>query len=230
MSYVYFVPSKRLFPACFQEEFLGLELLRVELPRRRGAVRRILRRLERAGVTRALNLPTLPRYPEPCPRAVATAPLYHHRAAELALWDMHRRGLTPERSVVALRGRSWTAVIARAADALAPRVKGLSLCLDRPEAERAAAAALLERWGVGVLHGEGDVTLCFTPADSAGGRLLLGEDRPTVEGLAWRWQGGALPEGVPADALLTVLEQRGRVDWAEILPESRAESEQITGN
>ena len=222
MSYVYFVPSKRLFPACFREEFQGLELLRVELPRRRGAARRVLRRLARAGLTRALNLPPLNRYPEPCPRAVETAELYHRKAAELALWALERRGLAPEQSVVGLRGRVWTAALSRCADTLAPRVKGLALHLERPEAERAAAAELLERWGVGVLHGEGAVTLCFTPAEPAEGRLLLGGDRPAVEGLVWRWLGSDLPPGAPADALLTVLARRGRVDWAEIVPEGRA--------
>ena len=218
MSYAYFVSARRLLPACYREEFLGVELLRVELPPRRGTIRRVLRRLAKAGVTHSLNLPPLPAYPEPCPRAVETAALYRRKAAALALWALDQRGLSPEAQVEGLRGRAWTADLRRAADVLAPRVKSLALCLEREGTEQTAAADLLERWGVGVLHGEGAVTLCFSPAPPGEGRLLLGEDRPCVEGLTWRWQGGKLPPGAPADALLTVLSRRGRIGWEELVP------------
>lgn len=215
MRCAYFVPARRLFPACYREEVSGVELIRVELPRRKGAARRMLRRLARSGVDRSLNLPKLPVYPEPCPRLVETGTLYRRKAAGLALRALCRQGLTPEHSVVGLRGRCWTTDLARAAEELLPRVRSLALDLERPEEQRKGEQQLLERWGVSVLQGEGAVTVCFSPAQPGAGRLLLGGDRPEVEGLVWRWRGGTLPEDAAADALLALLLRLGRIGWEE---------------
>jgi hypothetical protein len=213
VKYAYFVPARRLFSACYEEEVQGLSLLRVELPRRRGAQRRILRRLGRMGVNWVLNLPELSSYPEHCPRLVETGELYRRRGGAVALWALERRGLAAEESVVGLRSRRWTPWLERLAVELAQRVRGLALCLEQGEEE--AGRALLERCGVPVFHGEGDVTLCYAPAEPDSARLLLAGPRPRVEGLAWRWSGGEFPEGAPADALLCVLAQRGSISWEE---------------
>lgn len=216
MRCVWFTRARRLFPACFRDEFVGVELLRLELPRRKGAARRTLRRLARAGVTCALNLPELDRYPQPCPRPVETGELYRRKAAALALWSLRQRGLDSARCVVGLRARSWNAALEHAAAELVPRVKGLALCLERPQAQQEAEERLFQRWGVPILHGEGDVTVCLSPAQPGEGRLLLGGDWPRVEGLVWRWRGGELPPGAPADALLCVLLRRGQLGYEEI--------------
>lgn len=216
MRCAYFVRGRRLFPACFREQVPGLELLRVELPRRKGAARRVLRRLARSGVVRALNLPGLDRYPVPCPRLVETGELYRRKAAELALWDLRRRGLDPAACVVGLQARHWSAALERTAAQLVPRVKGLALVLRQPEAQRLAAAELFRRWGVPVLQGAGDVTLCFAPEPPGPNRLLLGEERPRVEGLHWRCRGAELPREAPEDALVCVLLELGCIGWEEV--------------
>lgn len=213
MRYAYFVPVRRLLPACYEEEVQGFSLLRVELPRRRGPQRRILRSLGRWGVSQALNLPELPSYPENCPRLVETWELYRRRGGALALWALECRGLAAEESVVGFRARRWTSWLERVTGELAQRVRGLALCLEQGEEE--AARVLLERYGLPVFHGEGDVTLCYAPAQPDSCRLLLDGPRPKVDGLDWRWSGGGLPEGTPADALLCVMAQRGCIPWEE---------------
>lgn len=216
MRAAYFADGSAVWVRCWEEEVLGLALLRVELPRyRRGAARRLLRKVRRLGPV--LNLPSLRSYPLWCPRPVETAPLYRAKAAELALWLLRRNAQAPERSVVGLRCRRWTAELERCAARLAPRVRGLALCLDTAEEEARAEQVLLQRFGLPVLHGEGDVCLCFAPAEAGARRLLLGTPWPVVEGVRWGWTGGTLPEQVPAAALLTLLVQRGTLSWEEVV-------------
>jgi hypothetical protein len=150
---------------------------------------------------------------------VETAPLYRARAAELALGLLRRRGLAPERSVVGLRSRRWSRELERVASALAPQVRGLALRLDSPGAELRAEEYLRGEFGLPVFQGEGDLCLCFSSAEPAPDRVLLGVERPVIEGLRLGWSGGSLPEQVPRAALLTLLAQRGRISWEEILLE-----------
>lgn len=220
MRVPYFAPRSGLWVRCWEESVLDLELLRVELPRcRKGAGKRVLRRLYRGGFRTVLELPPgcvcSERYPAP----VETAPLYRARAAELALGLLRRRGLAPERSVVGLRSRRWSRELERVASALAPQVRGLALRLDSPGAELRAEEYLRGEFGLPVFQGEGDLCLCFSPAEPAPDRVLLGVERPVIEGLRLGWSGGSLPEQVPRAALLTLLAQRGRISWEEILLE-----------
>ncbi len=218
MRVPYYVQGRGLWVRCWEEEVLGLELLRVELPRcRPGAARRVQRWLFRAGYRRVLNPPPGRPCSGPCPKPVETAPLYRARGAEVALCLLQQRGLEPERCVVGLRCRRWNRDLERIASALAPQVRGLALCLESQSAELRAEAFLRRSFGLPVFQGEGDICICFTPAPDAPGRVLLGTPRPDVKGLRLGWAGGALPEDVPRAALLTLLAQEGRIGWEEIL-------------
>jgi hypothetical protein len=210
--YAYFVPGKGLWPRLFEESLQALPLLRVELSRFRSVPsRRLIRRLRRSGVKGFLNGPEWL-------SLVTTAPLYRRKAAQLALAVLEGRGLEPERAVVGLMGRRWSAEMERCAGELVQRVRCLALDLPRSEGTE---WELRRRWGVSAVEGEGDVTVCFSPAEPGENRLLLGEERPSVEGISWHWRGGALPEGAPVDALLTLLAQSGRIGWEEIEAEGR---------
>lgn len=213
--YAYFTTQRRVFPRYYQESFLGLPLLRAELPRRGRKSRwekKALAFLRRNQVRTLLN------GPEQCAplRLLDTGELYRRTAPELALLTLRRQRILPEKAVVGLLGTRWTRELDRAARRLAGQVRCLSLSLP---GSQDLAWELQQEFGIPVFQGDGDLTLCFSPAQPGPGRLLLGSPRPRVEGISFRWKGGPLPEDVPADALLTLLARSGIIPWGEILVE-----------
>lgn len=201
----------------YSEEVLGLPLLRAQLPereRREKWERKALGFFRRAGVRTLLN------GPENCAplRRTETGALYRHKAAELALLDLAQRGIPPREAVVGLRASRWTREMEMASRLLASQVRALALELPHREE---VVWQLQQQYGIPVLQGDGDVTLCFTPAEAGDGRLLLGEPRPIVEGAVFRLPGLELPEGCPEEAVICVLCECGRAEWdtVEVLPE-----------
>lgn len=209
--YAYFTREKHLFSRCYREELEKLTLLRLELPMRcRTVPRRTLRALRRSGVTVLLNGPENRFLP-----LLETGELYRRKAGELALLWLQQHKIDPETVVVGLLGRRWTGEMERSAAVLVPQVRGLALTM--PEASE-AEWSLQQRYGVSVFQGEGDLTLCFSPASAGEKRLLLGESRPHIPGIDFRWRSGELPNNAPADALLTALIRGGRMDWTAAEP------------
>lgn len=213
--YAYFIRQGR-FLRYYREEAEGMELLRCQLPRRGREERwqkRCLPFLRRAGVCGLLNGAALPGL-----KPISTGALYRRRAAELALLALSTAGVPAREAVVGVRGSRWTREMAAACDALAGQVKALSLNLPhREEAEQ----SLREKWGVPVLAGDGIVTLCFMPDEAAPGRLLLGEERPSLPGIEFVPEHMTLPEGCPAEPFCAALGQPER--WGRFVRAQTAE-------
>lgn len=198
-------------PRFFREEALGLPLLRGQLPRRGNPARwerKGLRFFRRAGVTRLLNGPENAVLP-----LTETGTLYRRKAADIALVELERRGIPPETAVVGLRASHASRELETACRALAGQVRALAL--ELPERE-SLSWALQQDYGIPVFRGEGNVTLCFTPAPLGENRLLLGEARPCVPGVAFLAAGVEPPSGCPETPLLALLGETGRLGWEQI--------------
>lgn len=196
----------------YSQEVLGLSLLRAQLPEwgsREKWERKALDFFCRAGVRWTLN------GPERCAplRQRETGALYRHKAAELALLELEGREIPLREAVVGLRASRWTREMEEASCLLASQVRALALELPHREE---VVWQLQQQYGIPVLQGDGDVTLCFTPAEAGDGRLLLGEPRPIVEGAVFRLPGLELPEGCPEEAVICVLCECGRTGWGEV--------------
>lgn len=140
------------------------------------------------------------------------------QAAPLAASLLERQGLAPDRATVALRGRRADGEMLRAALALCPRVRRLTI--SAPQGGEELAAWLRREYGLPILPADapaqaalllqpgtepGDAGPCpaltlFGPApDLAGLRLsapdLAPEDREDLPLLSALWEGGRLTPG-----------------------------------
>ncbi|MCD8366792.1 MAG: hypothetical protein LUC48_02045 [Clostridiales bacterium] len=205
--YAYYVTNTaHRRPRYYEETVCGLPLLRIELPRRWNG-RRVGAVLRRAGVRYALNLPEGGTV-TPEPPLLSTRSLWQSVAAELALAALTRRGIPRETATVGVLASRVTREVWAALERLSGQVRALAL--DLPERERVALYLQREN-GVPVLAGAGDVTLCFAPAEPREGRLLLGAERPAVEGFTLSVPEIPAPEGCPAEGLYAALYQSGRL-------------------
>lgn len=182
MAYGYFAEGKRL--RYYEEERMGVSLLRAEIPngkKHNVSIRKAVKFFRRAGVRQLLNGPDF--LEREGLMMVETGPLYRERAAEIAFRVMEQRGLSAAGTVVGIRGNRWTREMEQACQQLAGRVRTLAVAL--PDGLQEEVVWTLQRqYGLSVLSGDGDLTLCFSPAESGPGRVLLGEKRPVVAGVS----------------------------------------------
>lgn len=148
----------------------GLNILRAEVDRSGFWGERRLGRagkgLRRGGVLRVLVPQDFDCWPELAPfglRPVEVDAFVRSQSAALALELLDRRGLAPDRAVVALRGVRADRDMARTAAALCRQVR--SLVVDAPRGGEELAGWLRREFGVPVLPpGEGcHAALCFHP-------------------------------------------------------------------
>lgn len=148
-------------------------------------------------------------------RPVDPGPFLRAQAAPLAATLLERQGLAPDRATVALRGRRADGEMLRAALALCPRVRRLTI--SAPRGGEQLAAWLRREYGLPILPADApaqaalllqpgtepeDANPCpaltlFGPApDLAGLRLsapdLAPEDREDLSLLSALWEGGRL--------------------------------------
>jgi hypothetical protein len=195
----------------YQEQVLDLSLLRCEIPARsqERQERKALNFLRRAGVKELLNPPQI----RHTFRLTSTGELYRHKAAELALLELERQSIPPERAVIGLRANRWNRDMAEACQHLAPTIRAFAL--ELPQREE-IVWQLQRQYGIPILRGGGDITLCFTPAQPGKGRLLLGGERPELKQFTFSAAGVELPEGCPVVPLLAVLCETGRLEWDRV--------------
>lgn len=183
------------------------------------------RRLKRAGrslysggVVRALVPPGFDRWPLLLAlglRPMDPGPFLRAHAAPLTASLLERQGLAPDRATVALRGQRADGAMLRAALALCPRVRRLTI--SAPRGGERLAAWLRREYGLPILPADApaqaalllqpgtepeDANPCpaltlFGPApDLAGLRLaapdLAQEDREALPLLSALWEGGRL--------------------------------------
>lgn len=204
-------------------ELYGLTVLRARAEPEGWLARRHLKRagraLRRGGAVRALTPEGFTDWPvlEACGlKPVSPLPFLQAQSAQLALVALDRRGLAPDRAVVALQGPRAGRELVRAAVELCPRVR--HLVIDAPRGGQELASWLRREFGIPILPpGEGaQVELCFGPGERAVGvggemRLALYGARPDLAGLsltapaldredrgrlpllAALWEGGRLP-------------------------------------
>lgn len=119
-------------------------------------------------------------------RPVDPVPFLRAQAVPLALADLARQGLAPDRAVVALRGTRAGRDMVRTAQALCPLVR--ALIVDAPWGGAELAAWLREEFGIPILPGgeQGQTALRFQegcPRPEAGSLDLYGP-RPELAGLS----------------------------------------------
>ena len=194
----------------YEEEIGGVKMLRAELPgpARPGRGLRLARRavetLRCNGVTRFLN-------PGPgVPRTVATGPLWRALAAPLAVTGLTALGVPTAEARVALRAGRVDRTVAACCAALAGEVRALSL--EIPDCD-GLTWSLQRRFGIPVLTGGGDLTLCFS---GQGDGVDLRGDAPAPEGFALRSPALELPGGCPAEPLLAYFVEQGVLHLTDI--------------
>jgi len=182
----------------------------------RRRLRRAGRGLRRGGALRVLApfdlLPLLGGFGL---RPVDPGPFLRAQAPALALAALERRGLSPDRCEVALRGVRADRDMARAAQALCPLVRGV--IIDAPRGGAELARQLRREYGVAVLPpGErGQAALVFPEGRPMGEEAALelfglrprlagltlsapgleGPDREDLPLLSALWEGGKLGAG-----------------------------------
>jgi hypothetical protein len=205
--YTYYVTNLALRrPRFFEETVCGLPLLRTELPRRWNG--RWVGELQRLfGASGAFNLPKEPKPGCQC-RLIATQDLWQSAAVEVALCALAQQGRAPAEATVGVWASHLNRQLYRVLEGLADRVQALALEVPRSEA---VALRLQRRNGIPIRQGEGDVTVCFAPAQPGAGRLLLGQPRPEVPQMRLWVPGVPVPEGCPETELYAALLQAGRL-------------------
>lgn len=194
----------------YEEEIGGVRVLRAELPglpRGRRSVhlaRRAVETLRCNGVNRFLN-------PGPgVPRTVATGPLWRALAAPLAVTGLTALGIASGEARVALRAGRVDRFVSACCAALAGEVRALSL--EIPDCE-ALSWSLQRRFGIPVLSGGGDLTLCFS---GEGEGVDLRGDVPAPEGFALRSGALELPGGIPTEPMLAYCVEQGVLHLTDI--------------
>ena len=183
-------------------------------------LRRAAEGLRRGGALRVLTAPDFDRWPLLARfglRPVDPEPFVRAQTVPLALEVLGRRGLSPDRATVALRGLRADREMARAAVRLCRQVR--RLVIDAPQGGEELSAGLRRAYGVPVLPpGEaGQVALRFQegsprmeevsldlygPVPGLAGMTLSapgleGEDRENLPLLTALWEGGRLaPEDI----------------------------------
>jgi hypothetical protein len=138
-------------------------------------------------------------------------------AAPLALAYLQLHNIPPEQAEVDLRGSRVTMELERAARALCPAVRRVTVSAPRGGAE--LTRALLREYGMPELDSRGpDAALYFTPAEcrKKEGELLLCGPKPDLCGLTLRPEGWMLPDGTESLALLCALWESGRQDLEKL--------------
>ncbi len=192
----------------WEEDVLGLPLLELELPQNASPrwENRARRLLERQGVRRLL-----------CPTAglpgVSTRSLWQSMSAPLALAWLRRNRLNPQKSVVAVSAGLHHPLVLPLCQRLAPQVRAIAL--DIPQWDD-FAWTLERQLGLPVLRGEGDVTVCLSPAPAGENRLLLGDSCPSPPGFSLGVEGCPLPGHLPALPLLAALRDSGRISAEDL--------------
>ena len=195
----------------------GLTVLRTEADRSgfwgELRLRRAGRALRRNGVVRVLAPgDLLPLLEDLGLRPVNPEPFVRAQSVPLALAELERRGLAPDRAAVALRGLRADRDMLRTAEELCPRVR--SLVIDAPRGGRELAQWLRREYGVPILpEGErGQAALVFQAGCSRREEvsLELFGPRPRLAGLTLSAPG--LEEGDREDLpLLAALWEGGRL-------------------
>lgn len=178
-------------------------------------LRRAAEGLRRGGALRVLTAPEFDRWPLLARfglRPVDPEPFVRAQAVPLTLEVLERRGLSPDRTTVALRGRRAGSEMARAAVQLCQQVR--RLVVDAPQGGEELAAWLRREYGIPVLPpgetGQAAVYFqpgcprreetfleLFGPAPGLAGLTLSApglaeEDREDLPLLAALWEGGKL--------------------------------------
>ena len=209
----YFFFSRRRKLRVWQEEVLGMPLLRVELPAR--LTDRVCRRAEyflaRCGVHQLLNQP--PDWPDNAlPDLIPTRGLWTQKAPEAARCLLRHQGVDPSQATVEFCGQHFVPQAERAILALVPQVRAISLSLPVPEQ---FVWRLQREYGISPSSSPGDLSLCYTPTRRP--RMLpLWQQRPQVEGASLFCPIPDSPEGCPTLPLLAALEEQGRLPLEEI--------------
>lgn len=209
----YFFFSRRRRLRVWQEEVLGMPLLRLELPAQ--LTNRVCRRAEyflaRCGVHQLLNQP--PEWPgDPLPDLIPTRGLWAQKAPEAALFLLRRQGLDPAQATVEFCGQRFLPQAEQAILTLVPRVRSISLSLPAPEQ---FIWRLQRDYGISPCSAPGDLALCYTPALRPN-MLPLWQQRPQVEGASLYCPIPDSPQGCPTLPLLAALEEQGRLPAEEI--------------
>lgn len=210
-AYFFFSHRRRL--RVWQEEVLGMPLLRLELPEHLTG--RVCRRTEyflsRCGVHQMLNLP--PDWPgHPLPALIPTRPLWVQKAPETALFLLRHRGIDPATATVEFCGQRFLPQAEQAILALVPRVRRISLSLPVPEE---FLWHLQREFGVSPASTPGDLALCYTPSDRPW-MLPLWQQQPQVRGASLFCPIPDAPQGCPTLPLMAALEEQGRLPAEEI--------------
>lgn len=212
-----------------RDGLLGLPVWRLEVDQRsrlaRHRLARGLRRLSDKGVRRVLlpeDFPYRPQMEKAGLAPVGAEGLYGVLAGPLTLAALSDRGEAPHRAAVTLCGSRADEDLVRAACVLCPRVKRLTLCVER--GGQGLAARLYREYGAAVelgVVGQG-LQVCFdeahdgTALDVHRPRLLMPELVLSVSGLE-------LPPDWEADCVLAALWQGGRLDPGRIELRRRSE-------
>ena len=211
--YAYFVPTQRRRVQLWQEEVLGMPLLRVELPGKltpRGC-RKLERSFKRWRIHRLFNTPegwfgtTLPPLSE-------TRPLWNTMASEAGLLLLEQNGISPAAATVEFCGDRFTQETRRLILRMLPQVRAVALNLP---VEEAFIWQLQREYGVSPLLCGGDLAICFAPAQRSL-VLPLWQSRPVVDGLSLTARLDDLPKGCPELPLLSALVEQGRVSPEQI--------------
>ena len=200
-------------------ELYGLPVLRTEVDPDgvlgEHRLRRAGRNIRRGGAGRVLMPPGFARWDLLASlglMAVDPSPLLRAWSAELAVTALERRGLAPDRAVVALHGQRADREMARAAAQLCPRVR--NLVIRAPRGGEELARWLRQQFGMPILPTgeESQVDLLFAPDGSKGRgtKLELYGNSPELAGMCLC--APALAEAHQTDLfVLTALWEGGKV-------------------
>lgn len=229
---VEFKEGKGRRPAAARADLLGLPCLRAEIPVRPGlGERRLCRRVDRgaqllvqAGVRRvvtAADFPCWDQLERSGLRRVEPAGFCQALALPLTLAALERQGVSPTRASVMLSGPSVSRALLRAAEALCPRVRCLSV--DVPgEGKEELGDWLWREFGVAIVSpGAGhqaDVVLCFGPGDETGHTTFkLYGPRPYLAGFHIVPPAKVEKKGLDSLAVLALLWEEERLDLKKIM-------------
>lgn len=229
LGHIVFVTQKGRRPVLVKETVHGLTLLRAAVPALPGASPGSLRRrigraaklLHQAGVHRVLA-PTdfswwavlgewdlLPVDIVPCCQALAS---------RLALASLERRGTTPDKATVALRGSRVSRPFFQAAMELAPLVRGMVIA--SPNGGEALSAYLRREYGVPILE-EGpslvpSLTVEFSPLPGGLGERLVVHGPPALRGIKVELTEGAWPADFAPLPLAAALWEEGHLSLTDL--------------
>lgn len=186
--------------------------------REKGRLQRGAKRLARAGVRRVLTAPDFAQWSRLERwglRRVEPTPFLRFHAPQIALAALDRRGIAPERAVVALRGQRADGDMARCAQLLCPLVR--QVAVSAPQGGEELSAWLRREYGLPVQPDGAEVSLAvyFDPAGAGEGDLLLWGEHPRLCGVVPR-AAGLAQEDRENLGILTALWETGRLGGYEL--------------